>query len=89
MVAVTNVRATGLPNRQLQIGFKFSNPLETAIAILNAWISVSTNDGMEIALGRQLRTHGSQVGSREESYAELIIPISTLILQHIEERRTG
>ncbi len=89
VLAITSVHASGLPNRQLQLGLRFRNPLEIAITILDAWFSVSSIGGMEIAQGRLLRTHGSQVDSREESYAELVVPIYPSTLQHIETRRAG
>lgn len=89
VLAITNGHASGLPNRQVRLGFRYTNPFEIAITILDAWFSISSIGGMEIAQGRLLRSHGSQVDSREESYAELIVPISASILQNIEARRAG
>ena len=89
ITTIVNVRASGPPNRKLEVSFRFRNPTEFTFTLLDVWISVTSIAGLELAEGRLLRIHSHVVNAGEEGYAEIAVPLSSIALQHIENRRAG
>ncbi len=86
---VISPRASGLPNRLLELEIRFSNPASFPISILHSWISVDLTGGATIAEGELFSFHGSTVSPGEEGYGRISIPLPPYVLRYIERHRGG
>src|SRR6266568_3499848 len=87
-------RPRGLPTRQLERCCRVSHPAPIPLCILDAWLTVETPDGLQLSEGRLFYTMHNLVdpaviSAGEQGLASIVVPLSPVTLQKIEERRAG
>ncbi len=93
-ITVQEVRAQGLPLRQLELVCRITNPSHFEICILDAWLQIETLNGLRLAEGKLLYCQHNLVepaiiAPGQQGFAAIVMPLSPAILQHVEDRRAG
>jgi hypothetical protein len=88
VLSIYDLHTTALPNRNIHYYFKYSNPINKPITIIDVWVSINAN-GQNIAEGKFINILGSEIDPKGEATAELFIPMTTYIIQNIEQTRKG
>jgi hypothetical protein len=93
-VDIIEVRAEGLPRRQLVFSCHVSNPGELDICILDAWVTVQGVQGLKIAEGRLFhamhdRVHPAVIKAGDKGLGALVIDLPPIVLRSVEARRAG
>lgn len=84
----------GFPDRRIELFCSISHKHPGPLCLLDSWIEVTEAKGLRIAEGRLLSTQhslirGALLWPEETTPATLLIPMSSSVLRHIEERRAG
>ncbi len=87
-------RPQGLPARQLELCCRVSHSASIPLCILDAWLTVDATSGLRLAEGRLFYTmhnlvEPAVIPAGKQGLASIVIPLPSVTLQQIEQRRAG